>query len=230
MIAKMTEVQSVEGAEKYLERDEDNQGKERAGIERTGTHTKEEFNRLVHIVGPKAAVSPIDHYIFAHGASAHGPITTRRGNDIIAAFEEFAYAGLYNAAPSLWYRHFEVGGGFHDHCLALRFDFLSAKQFSLFPKRTDVYLLQLWQTFMNVRYGLADPFDPAFCREFARLPFRLTSPLQLLAERCKILLTEARDVDLIRNNKSGRDYLASVHHIQTQLIDGTRSVAPVVYH
>lgn len=215
MIAKATSVTSVKGAEKYLEQERDNLKRKRAGIQVTGTHTKEEFHRLVEIVGSRAC--PIEHHIFAYGAKAHGPITTRRGNDIIASFERLAYAGLIVPPPSLHYRHFEPGGGYHDHNLPLRFEFMSGKQFSLFPRPTDVYLVQLWQTAVNVQYGMSDPFDPAYRRDFAQLPYRLSHPIQLLAEKAKQYLSEARDAGLVKDNPSGRDYLAAVHGIQTHL-------------
>jgi hypothetical protein len=215
MIAKATNVRSVEGAEKYLEQEKDNRGRERAGIQANGSHTKDEFNRLVEIVAPKGC--PIEHHIIAHGAKAHGPVSTRRGNDIIASFEEFAYVGLLAPIASLRYRHFEQGGGIHEHQLNLRFEFVSGKQFSLFPRPADICLLQLWQTFQNVSKGMVDPFDPAYCREFARQPYRLASPLQLQAEKAKELLFEAKAAGQVKDNSTGRDYLASVHAIQTHL-------------
>lgn len=218
MIAKMVMVQSLGGTQEYLERKCDNQGRKRAGIEISGTHTREEFSRLVDIVDSRGC--PIEHHIFAYGAAVHGPITSRRANDIIQSFEQMAYAGLLIPPPSLKYRHYETGGGLHDHYLPQRFDFPSGKQFSLFPQPTDICLVQLWQTGENVHFGMPDPFDPAFCRDFPHLPYRLSSLVQLQVEKARELLREARTTGTVNDNRSGRDYLATVHQIQSHLRDG----------
>jgi hypothetical protein len=215
MITKMTPVQSLEGAEEYAERDKSS----RILIELSGTHTKSEFNRLASVVAAKGC--PIEHHIISHGAAAHGALTSRRGNEIAESFEDMAFAGLFGKPPTLKYRHFEkVVGGFHDHLFFLRFDFISGKQLSLFPRSSDIRLIQLWQTSENTRWGMADPFDPAFRRDFVYLPHRLNGPIQHLASRCIQLLMEARNKGIIKDNRSGRDHLASVHNIQTHLRSG----------
>jgi hypothetical protein len=148
---------SGSGAVDYLIRDKSPDGTQRIPPPEVVRGDPELVRRLIDSLDFKRRYKP--------GVLSFAPgevITPEMEQDIIDEFERVAFAGLepdqYNI---LWVRHRHAGH--HElHFVVPRVELSTGKALNIDPPgRSSRELFNTYQSMINARYGLADPFDPA---------------------------------------------------------------------